>query len=164
MHSPKNFFTSLRTTLKKFFTPFAVFLKRKNIIFTPKRYFQEALSAMAQGLFASLIIGLILKTAGTETAKLFGENIISSFLAELGATAMAAMGAAIGVAVSHGLKAPPLVLFCGVITPASAARPAHLLPLPLDVSLARLFPKRLSWISSLLPPLLFLPVYLPQRQ
>ena len=71
---------------------------------------------MAQGLFASLIIGLILKTAGTETAKLFGENIISSFLAELGATAMAAMGAAIGVAVSHGLKAPPLVLFCGVIT------------------------------------------------
>ena len=37
------------------------FLKRKNIEFTAKRYFQDALSAMALGLFASLLIGLIIR-------------------------------------------------------------------------------------------------------
>ena len=36
------------------------FLKRKNIIFSGKRYGIDALGAMAQGLFASLLIGAIL--------------------------------------------------------------------------------------------------------
>ena len=40
------------------------FLKRKDIEFSAKRYFQDALSAMALGLFSSLLIGLIIKTAG----------------------------------------------------------------------------------------------------
>ena len=92
------------------------FLKRKNIEFSVKRYFIDALSAMAQGLFASLIIGLIIQTLGNETAKLFGENAVSAFLTEAGGIAMKYMGAAIGVAVSYGLKAPMLVVFCGVIT------------------------------------------------
>jgi hypothetical protein len=36
------------------------FLIRKNIIISPKRYFVDALSSMAFGLFASLLIGTIL--------------------------------------------------------------------------------------------------------
>jgi len=98
------------------FKKFRDFLIKKDIRFTAKRYFQEALSAMATGLFASLIIGLILKTLGTETAKLFGDNQISSFFTSLGTTAMDLMGAAIGIAVSLGLKAPTLVAICGVVT------------------------------------------------
>ncbi len=92
------------------------FLKRKNIEFSVKRYISDALSAMATGLFASLIIGLILKTIGEQTHLLFGENLFSQFFVEIGAMAMDLMGAAIGVSVSWGLKAPPLALFCGVIT------------------------------------------------
>lgn len=40
------------------------FLKRKNIEISAKRYLQDALSAMALGLFASLLIGVIFDTAG----------------------------------------------------------------------------------------------------
>ena len=40
------------------------FLARKNIVFSAKRYGIEALGAMAQGLFCSLLIGTILKTLG----------------------------------------------------------------------------------------------------
>ena len=104
--------------MANFFGKFKQFLIKKDIRFTAKRYFQEALSAMALGLFATLIIGLILKTAGSETIKCFGENKISSFFVTLGSKAMSAeiMGAAIGVAVSLGLKAPVLVAICGVVT------------------------------------------------
>lgn len=42
------------------------FLKRKNIIFSAKRYGIDALSAMAQGLFASLLIGTIISTLGEQ--------------------------------------------------------------------------------------------------
>ena len=38
------------------------FLKRKDIVISPQRYLIEALGAMAQGLFASLLIGTIIKT------------------------------------------------------------------------------------------------------
>lgn len=92
------------------------FLKRKNIEFTAKRYFQDALSAMALGLFASLLIGLIIKTLGEQTVNLFGENAVSAFLISTGQEAMDWMGAAVGVAVAWGLKAPPLVLFTSALT------------------------------------------------
>ena len=42
------------------------FLKRKNIVFSAKRYGIDALGAMAQGLFCSLLIGTILNTLGTQ--------------------------------------------------------------------------------------------------
>lgn len=97
-------------------TGFKAFLKRKDIEFSVKRYFQDALSAMASGLFASLLIGLIIKTIGEQTGMLFGENAISTFLFDNGAFAMALMGAAVGVAVAWGLKAPPLVMFaCAIV-------------------------------------------------
>ncbi len=92
------------------------FFKRKNIEISVKRYLQDALTAMAWGLFASLLIGTILDTLGAQTAILFGENAISAFFVEIGAAAKGCMGAAIGVAVAWGLQAPPLVLFaCAVV-------------------------------------------------
>ena len=47
------------------------FLKRKDIVITPQRYLIEALGAMAQGLFASLLIGTIIKTLGQQTGLVF---------------------------------------------------------------------------------------------
>ena len=45
---------------------FQKFLARKNIVFSAKRYGIDALGAMAQGLFASLLIGTILSTLGEQ--------------------------------------------------------------------------------------------------
>lgn len=42
------------------------FCKRKNIEISVKRYLIDALGAMAQGLFASLLIGTIISTLGTQ--------------------------------------------------------------------------------------------------
>ncbi len=97
-------------------TKFKTFLKHKDIEFSSKRYLQDALSAMALGLFASLLIGLIIKIIGQQSVNLLGETQFSSFMIETGAGAMALMGPAIGVAVAWGLKAPPLVLFASVFT------------------------------------------------
>ena len=44
------------------------FLKRKDIVFSPKRYGIDALGAMAQGLFCSLLVGTIVKTLGQQLA------------------------------------------------------------------------------------------------
>ena len=43
----------------------SAFLKRKDIVFSGKRYFIDAMGAMAQGLFCTLLIGTILNTLGT---------------------------------------------------------------------------------------------------
>ena len=42
------------------------FLRKKNIIFSAKRYGIDALGAMAQGLFASLLIGTFISTLGVQ--------------------------------------------------------------------------------------------------
>ena len=44
----------------------SAFLKRKNVLFSAKRYGIDAMGAMAQGLFASLLIGTIIKTLGQQ--------------------------------------------------------------------------------------------------
>ncbi len=82
---------------------FAAFLKKQDIVFSPKRYFVDALGAMAQGLFASLLIGTILKT--------LGEQCHFDLLITIGAFATAIMGPAMAVAIGKALNAPPLVLF-----------------------------------------------------
>ncbi len=85
------------------------FLKGKNIEISLHRYGIQALGAMAQGLFATLIIGLILKV--------IGENLGIPFLYETVYPAAVQMtGPAIAVAVAYGLQAPPLVLFASTIT------------------------------------------------
>lgn len=45
---------------------FRAFLKRKDIEISAKRYGIDALGAMAQGLFCSLLIGTIIDTVGTQ--------------------------------------------------------------------------------------------------
>ena len=79
------------------------FLKRKNIVISAKRYGIDALGAMAQGLFCSLLIGTILNTLG----KQLGLEV----LVTVGGYASAMSGAAMAVAIGYALQAPPLVLF-----------------------------------------------------
>lgn len=67
------------------------------------RYFIDAMSAMAQGLFASLLIGTIISTLGTQ----LGIPVLD----EIGGYAKSAAGPAMAVAIGYALQAPPLVLF-----------------------------------------------------
>lgn len=92
------------------------FLAKKNIVISVQKYGIDAMSAMALGLFSSLIVGLIIKTLGAQSILWFGDNAISAQLVVIGSAAMAMMGAAIGVAVAHRLQAPPLVLFASAVT------------------------------------------------
>ena len=68
-----------------------------------RRYFVDAMSAMAQGLFASLLIGTIISTIGTQL------NL--PLLTEIGDFAKAMAGPAMAIAIGYALDAPPLVLF-----------------------------------------------------
>ena len=79
------------------------FLARKNIVFSAKRYGIDALGAMAQGLFCSLLIGTILDT--------LGDQLGIPFLVTMGGYASAMSGAAMAVAIGYALQATPLVLF-----------------------------------------------------
>ena len=92
------------------------FLIKKDIEISVKRYAIDALSAMTHGLFASLVIGLIIKTIGEQIGIHAGESDFSLFLVTIGGAAMAMIGPAIGVAVAHGLKAPPLVMYACIVT------------------------------------------------
>ena len=86
------------------------FLERKKINLSWHNYFVTAMGAMAQGLFASLLIGTILGTLGNWTGWSF-LNDIATF-----AKNNYVVGAAIGVAVAAALKAEGLVLFsCAVV-------------------------------------------------
>ncbi|MEQ6388731.1 PTS sugar transporter subunit IIC [Bacillaceae bacterium S4-13-58] len=91
------------------------FLKKKGVSLSPREYFITALSYMALGLFSSLIIGLIIETAGTQL------NLPA--LQEMGAFAkdVKVWGGAIGVAIAYGLQAPPLVAFSALFAGAFGA-------------------------------------------
>ncbi|MBR6398177.1 MAG: PTS sugar transporter subunit IIC [Lachnospiraceae bacterium] len=93
---------------------FKAFLKRKDIEISVKRYLIDALGAMAQGLFCSLLIGTIINTVGSQ----FHIGALTTTVATIGgvdytvgglATAMS--GPAMAVAIGYALKCPPLVLF-----------------------------------------------------
>ena len=79
------------------------FLKRKNVEVSARRYGIDALGAMAQGLFASLLIGAILDALG----KQLGLEVLIT----IGGYASAMCGPAMAVAIGYALQAPPLVLF-----------------------------------------------------
>ncbi len=97
---------------------FATFLKRKDIVFSAKRYFIDAMSAMAQGLFCTLLVGTILDTLGTQAGIGFlqetlftvgkGENALHY---TLGGLCSLMVGPGMAVAIGRALNAPPLVLF-----------------------------------------------------
>lgn len=81
------------------------FLRKKDIEVSAKRYGIDALGAMAQGLFASLLIGTIVGTLGTQ----LGIDV----LVNVGAFAKEThvVGAAMACAIGWALHCPPLVLF-----------------------------------------------------
>ena len=80
-----------------------------------KKYFIDAMSAMALGLFASLLIGTIFGTVGTYLGPDYISNetinAIGGFFSEMKTFAQGASGMAIGVAIAYSLKADPLVMF-----------------------------------------------------
>ena len=90
------------------------FLKRKNIEISLKRYGIDALGAMAQGLFCSLLIGTIIDTIGTQFNIGFLTQTVANIAGKdytVGGLASAMSGPAMAVAIANALKCPPLVLF-----------------------------------------------------
>ncbi len=93
---------------------FNAFLKRKNIVISAKRYGIDALGAMAQGLFCSLLIGTILNTIGSQ----FNIGFLTAQILQInkqgytiGGLASFMSGSAMAVAIGYALQAPPMVLF-----------------------------------------------------
>ena len=93
---------------------FNAFLKRKNIVISAKRYGINALGAMAQGLFCSLLIGTILNTIGSQ----FNIGFLTAQILQInkqgytiGGLASFMSGSAMAVAIGYALQAPPMVLF-----------------------------------------------------
>ena len=91
---------------------FISFLKKKGVTLSPKKYFVDAMSAMALGLFASLLMGTIF---GTVAGYIPEGTAVREFF-DLLAGAGGATGAIIGVAIASSLSAPMLVLLsAGVV-------------------------------------------------
>ena len=84
------------------------FLLKKDIQISAKRYFIDAMGAMAYGLFATLLVGTILKTIGDEFDVSFLSDIVWPF-------ANQATGPAIALAIAYSLRAPQLVLFSSAV-------------------------------------------------
>ena len=78
-----------------------------------KRYFIDAMGAMAYGLFASLLIGIILKQLFSLIDWAPLQQFSELISAQVGATSPV-VGAAIGVAIAYGLREKPLVIYSAV--------------------------------------------------
>lgn len=76
-----------------------------------KRYFIDAFSGMAQGLFCTLIAGTILD----QIARLCGDNGFAIMLKTVATIAKVLMGAGIGIGIAHKLGAKPLVIFTAAV-------------------------------------------------
>ena len=99
--------TDGKETLARILRAVSGFLKKKGISLSPKAYFVDAMSSMALGLFATLLMGTILQT--------LGKYCHLPFLTEAAGYATSALGAVLGIAVAHRLSAPPLVMYsCAV--------------------------------------------------
>lgn len=88
------------------------FFQKKDVNISAHRYGIDAMSAMAQGLFASLLIGTIIETLGSQLG--------IQFLIDAGTFAKGVAGPAMAVSIGYALKAPQLVLF-SLIAVGSAA-------------------------------------------
>jgi len=94
------------------------FLKKKDIVITLQRYGIDALGAMAQGLFCTLLVGTILNTIGQQFGIAFLNQVIVSIGQgegamhyTIGGLASAMVGPGIAVAIGVALHCPNLVLF-----------------------------------------------------
>ena len=93
---------------------FKAFIHRKGVSPSFRLYGIDALSAMAQGLFCTLLVGTILNTLGQQ----FSISFLTKTVASIGSTqytvgglASAMSGPGIAVAIGFALSCPPLVLF-----------------------------------------------------
>lgn len=93
----------MKKILKQSYEKIAAFCVKKNVIVSAKRYGIDAMGAMAQGLFASLLIGTIIATLGEQTH--------ITVLTEVGGFAKAVSGPAMAISIGYALQAPQLVLF-----------------------------------------------------
>lgn len=77
-----------------------------------KRYLVDAMSGMAQGLFASLLVGTIIKTLGQQLLRL-GDNPVFQFLVNAGTFCcdVHVVGAAMAVGIGFAMSVHSLVLF-----------------------------------------------------
>ena len=75
------------------------------------RYFVDAMGSMAQGLFASLLIGTIIGTLAGYVGRVEALGWLATAMNLIANAAKAATGMAIGVAIAHKLEAHPLVIF-----------------------------------------------------
>ena len=82
----------------------AAFCVKKNVIVSAKRYGIDAMGAMAQGLFASLLIGTIIGT--------LGQQFDIPVLVEIGKYAKAVAGPAMAVSIGYALQAPQFPQNC----------------------------------------------------
>ncbi|MCL1999560.1 MAG: PTS sugar transporter subunit IIC [Turicibacter sp.] len=80
------------------------FLEKQGVEFSFQIVFVQAMGALAHGLFASLLIGTIMRTMGEQIDGL-------AFLVEYANYATGVTGAAMAVAVGYALKSPPFVLY-----------------------------------------------------
>ena len=91
---------------------FKSFLEKKDIVVSGKRYGVDALGAMAQGLFASLLIGTIIATIGEQTGL--------QWLVDVGGFAKSMAGPAMAASIAYALRTPNLVLFSMLAVGAAA--------------------------------------------
>ena len=90
------------------------FLRRKDIIFSAKRYFIDAMGAMAQGLFCTLLVGTILNTIGQQFHIGFLNAVIvtigkgdGAVNYTIGGLCSAMVGPGMAVAIARARNAPP---------------------------------------------------------
>ncbi len=95
-----------------------------------KRYFIDGMGAMAKGLFATLLVGTIIGAVATLLGMLLPcegveatwlQTALGAVVQFLNAVAGVAknnyvVGAAIGIAIAHGMKASPLTVFSAAVT------------------------------------------------
>jgi len=95
-------------------TRFKSFLESKDVKVSLQRYGVDAMSAMAQGLFCTLLIGTILNTLGSQfNIGLLTRDIvmIGGKGLTIGGIASAMAGPAMAVAIAYALKSPAMVIF-----------------------------------------------------
>ena len=97
-----------------------------------KKYFIDAMSAMALGLFASLLIGTIFGTIGPYLGADYVNsslvNTIGGYFTEMKGFAQGSSGMAIGAAIAYSLKADPLVIFsCAAVGSVSYSTGAQIM-------------------------------------
>ncbi len=93
----------MKEKLTRIWRAVCAYFDKKDVKFSAKRYGIDAMGAMAQGLFCSLLIGTIIKTLGTQ--------LDVQLLVDIGTYAAAVAGPAMAVAIGYALKTPPMVLF-----------------------------------------------------